>query len=74
MVASWWRDLLVMTHGGDDLRINADFASTLDRHAGRFSPIQLRHSLGVIMQTKYLIERNANIDLALERMWMAILG
>ena len=46
----------------------------LDRHGGRLAVAHLRHGLQTIMETKRLIERNANIDLALECMWMTILG
>jgi DNA polymerase-3 subunit delta' len=73
MTASWWRDLLVTVLGEPDMRINADFAAQLDRHAHRLSSQQLRDGLHAVMQAKRMIERNANIDLALERMWMAML-
>ncbi|HOF89021.1 MAG TPA: hypothetical protein PLZ36_13105, partial [Armatimonadota bacterium] len=55
------------------MRINVDFADALSRHACRLSLEALRAGLHTIMQTKRLIERNANIDLALERMWIAVL-
>jgi hypothetical protein len=55
------------------VRINQDVAPLLDRHRGRFTSAHLRRGLQTIMQTKRLIERNANIDLALECMWMTIL-
>jgi len=74
VVATWWRDLLVDELGQPEMRINIDCAAALDRHRGRLSPTLLRSGLQTIMQTKRLIERNANIDLALECMWMAILG
>ncbi|MHB9134078.1 MAG: DNA polymerase III subunit [Armatimonadota bacterium] len=73
IVATWWRDLLVSELGQSAMRINADCGAMLDRHTGRLPAAHLRHGLQTIMQTKRLIERNANIDLALERMWMAIL-
>jgi len=73
IVASCWRDLLVMEFGQPSMRINADFATLLDRHTGRIPQEHLRVGLQTIMQTKRLIERNAIIDLALERMWMTIL-
>jgi len=74
IVASWWRDLLVSDMGQPQLRINADFASSLDGHTGRIPSTQLRDGLHAILHTKRLIERNANIDLALEVMWMRALG
>ncbi len=73
VVASWWRDLIVGALGQPEMRINADFAAALDRHTGRIPLDALRTGLHTIMQTKRLIERNANIDLALERMWIAVL-
>jgi DNA polymerase-3 subunit delta' len=74
VVASWWRDLLVCQLGQSHMRINADFSDTLERHVGRFTPAQLRDALAVTMRAKRLIERNANIDLTLERMCMQVLG
>ncbi|HEX2950167.1 MAG TPA: DNA polymerase III subunit delta' [Armatimonadota bacterium] len=73
MIASWWRDLLVSSLGEGSMYINGDFAEVIDRHVGCLSQDALRDGLETIMQTKRLVERNANIDLALERMWMAIL-
>jgi DNA polymerase-3 subunit delta' len=73
MVASVWRDLILGELEQPAMRINIDHAAMLDRHAGRISLDALRDGLHTIMQTKRLIERNANIDLALERMWMAVL-
>lgn len=74
VTASWWRDLLLGELGQTHLRINADFTDALDRHAGRIPLVRLREGLQTIMQTKRLIERNANIDLALERMWITVLA
>ena len=74
IAASWWRDLLIGEMGQPSLRINVDCTSALDRHAGRLSAVQLRRGLHAIMQAKRLIERNANIDLTLEWMWMTALG
>jgi DNA polymerase-3 subunit delta' len=73
VTASWWRDLLIGEIGEQEMRINQDFAAALDRHAGRLPAGQLQHGLQAIIQTKRLIERNANLDLALERMWMSAL-
>lgn len=74
MTASWWRDLLVTEFGQGDACINADYSASLARHRGTRSTAQLQQGLQIVMQTKRFIERNANIDLALERMWMQILG
>ena len=73
VAASWWRDLLIGEIGERDMRINQDFAAALDRHAGRLPAGRLQQGLQAIVQTKRLIERNANIDLALERMWITAL-
>jgi DNA polymerase III subunit delta' len=73
VVASWWRDLLLTKHGRRDLRTNLDFAEALDRGAAHFSEAELRDGLRIITETKRLLERNANLDLALERLWMRIL-
>jgi DNA polymerase-3 subunit delta' len=74
MVASWWRDLLVTELQQPAMRINRDFADMFDRHRGQTTAERLRQSLQAIMQTKRLLERNANIDLALERLCMTILS
>ncbi len=73
VVASWWRDMLMTELGQGSMRINVDFADALDRHIGRLPITRLRTGLQAMAQTKRLIERNANIDLALERMWMTAL-
>jgi len=73
VTASWWRDLLIGEIGEREMRINQDFAAALDRHAGRLPAGHLQQGLQAIVQTKRLIERNANIDLALERMWITAL-
>lgn len=73
LTASWWRDLLVTEMQQPDMRINRDFAEMYDRHVGRTSAERLREGLQAIMHAKRLIERNANIDLALEQMCMTIL-
>jgi DNA polymerase-3 subunit delta' len=74
VVASWWRDLLIAEVGERAMRINVDFADALDRHAGHRGVDRLRHGLRAIVETKRLLERNANIDLALEQMWIAVLA
>ncbi len=73
VLATCWRDLLVAELGQPERRINRDFAALLDRHRGRFSPAHLRDSLQAVLHMKRLIERNANIDLALECLCMQIL-
>jgi DNA polymerase-3 subunit delta' len=73
VTASWWRDMIVSALGAPEMRINADFADALDRYVGHIPLDDLRRGLHTIMQTKRLIERNANIDLALERMWISVL-
>jgi DNA polymerase-3 subunit delta' len=74
ITASCWRDLLVTDLGQPDVRINADYGAQFDRCAGRFTQMQLRDGLQAVMQAKRMIERNANIDLTLEHMWMMMLG
>ena len=73
LTASWWRDMLITELQQPELRINRDYAAMFARHAGRTTTEYLRQGLQAIMQTKRYIERNANIDLALERMCMTIL-
>ena len=74
ITASWWRDLLISELGQAEMRINVDYTALLDRHAGRLTAAQLQRGLEAITEAKRLIERNANIDLTLEWMWMAALG
>jgi DNA polymerase III gamma/tau subunit len=74
ITASWWRDLLIAEIGAREMRINVDFTHELDRCAGRLPAEKLQRGLQAIVETKRIIERNANIDLALERMWMTVLA
>lgn len=73
MLASIWRDLMVISIGQRDVCINADYVELLERYSGLVSEQQWRTGLQAVMQTRRMIERNANIDLALERMAMSIL-
>jgi DNA polymerase-3 subunit delta' len=73
ILASWWRDLLLTVLGQPASRMNVDFLPQLDRQGARLSAIQLQDGLHTIMRAKRLIERNANIDLTLEWMWMQLL-
>jgi len=73
LLASWWRDLLVTALNQPEMRLNRDCADMFDRHCGSASQEQLSKALQQIMLTKRLIERNANIDLALNNMCMLIL-
>ncbi|MEI7831794.1 MAG: DNA polymerase III subunit delta' C-terminal domain-containing protein, partial [bacterium] len=73
ITASWWRDMLLVEMGQGDMIINLDFANDIKRNAGRHTAPELRRGLQTILKTKRLIERNVNIDLALESMWMNIL-
>lgn len=74
LVASWWRDLLLTEMGHPAQRLNVDWVSTLDAQRGLRSVPRLEQGVQTILKTKRLIERNANIDLALEAMWMALLA
>jgi len=73
IVGTWWRDMLVTAHAEPSMRINGDYALALDRAAGRMGADEARAGLQAIMKAKRLIERNANIDLTLEWLWMTIL-
>ncbi len=73
ITASWWRDMLLVEMGQGDMIINLDFTADLKHNAGRHTTTELRQGLQTILKTKRLIERNVNIDLALESMWMNIL-
>lgn len=73
IVGSVWRDMLVLRLGDAIPCINADFAAQLTERAPLLNEASLRDGLQTVMNTKRLIERNANIDLALEAMWMRVL-
>lgn len=73
LVASWWRDQLMTELGHEKMRINVDYADRFDRHKGYMSPEKLQNGLEVILKSRRVIESNANIDLAIEAMWMNIL-
>ena len=73
LLASWWRDLLMTELGARDMRINVDHLEMFERHHSAFSSEHLQHGLYEIVTTKRLLERNANIDLAMESLCMKIL-
>lgn len=73
LAASWWRDMLVVEIGQSAMCINADYADVLAQHTGRMSPDEIQHGLHAVLHAKRVIEKNANIDLTLEQMWMSML-
>ncbi len=73
IVATCWRDLMICALGKPAVLINTDYADKIQAISGKISADDLRTGLREIMRTKLHIERNANIDLSLERLWMTIL-
>jgi DNA polymerase-3 subunit delta' len=73
IVAACWRDLMICTMGEPTILLNTDYEEQIRGITGKISLTDLRTGLHEIMRTKLHIERNANIDLSLERLWMTIL-
>ncbi len=73
IVATCWRDLMICSMGQPTMLLNTDYADKIKDISDKISLADLRIGLREIMRTKLHIERNANIDLSLERLWMTIL-
>jgi DNA polymerase-3 subunit delta' len=64
VMATWYRDCLAAAE--DSMLINADRAPVIERAAAAFSCQYAEAAVDAILSAKQQIERNANIDLALE--------
>lgn len=72
VMASWYRDCLAAAEGGS--LINADYQAAIGRSSGLLSCSQAEGAIEAILATRQQLERNANIDLALESLSLRLLG
>jgi DNA polymerase-3 subunit delta' len=69
VVVSWYRDRLAAAQGG--VLLNADYETSL---RGGWDAGEQERAIRAILETKHSVERNANIDLALESLAIRLLG
>jgi DNA polymerase-3 subunit delta' len=70
VMALWYRDRLAAAHGGTI--VNPDYAEAI-RAAAHAAP-QPEASVAALLAAKHQIQRNANLDLALEALAIALLA
>lgn len=68
----WLRDILYMQVGRHTHLINSDQHDVLQGQALVWTKAELLHGIDLVMETKNRIERNANVQLALERLVLQI--
>ncbi|MDF2682977.1 MAG: polymerase subunit delta [Brevibacillus sp.] len=68
----WLRDILYVQVGRHAHLINSDQQDVLQGQALVWTKAELLHGIDLVMETKNRIERNANVQLALERLVLQI--
>lgn len=68
----WYRDLLVCQAGAPELVVNADRRVALEKAAGALSPAGVAQALAALEQAKRRLQRNANVDLALDGLLLTL--
>jgi DNA polymerase-3 subunit delta' len=68
----WLRDILYVQVGRETRLINSDQQDVLSRQALVWTRTELLHGIDLVMETRRRIERNANPQLALERLVLQI--
>jgi hypothetical protein len=72
VMASWYRDCLAAAEGA--ALLNADYEAAISRASGSLPCWQAEAAIEAVLATRQQIERNANVDLALECLSMRLLG
>jgi len=72
VMVSWYRDLLAVRQGA--ALLNPDYESALRERAGARADRRTEHAIERILGAKRSIERNANLDLALESLAIELAG
>ena len=72
VMASWYRDELAAVHGAPFL--NSDYGDALQKASEGSGGAEAEAAIEAILTTKQWIQRNANIDLALESLAIALLA
>jgi DNA polymerase-3 subunit delta' len=69
----WYRDMYILHEQGEQTLIaNSDAVTRLERTAGTLSANQIRRLFDIVYHTKLDILRNANLQLALEVMFISL--
>jgi hypothetical protein len=74
VMVSWYRDLLAAGQGGQAPLMNPDYQPLVEAAGALLRPRQAEHAIEEILETRRSIQRNANIDLALESLSIALLS
>jgi DNA polymerase-3 subunit delta' len=74
VLASWWRDVLVLASGSDIQITNVDCRSQLGQWAAHYDVATSQRVLHSIRDTAWRLERNANRRLALEVLMLDLPG
>lgn len=69
---SWWRDLILLQVGCDDLLTNVDFESELQEQAAHFTLAHARAGLVAVEEAEMHLRANVNARLALEAMMLSL--
>jgi DNA polymerase-3 subunit delta' len=74
VLASWWRDVLLLASGSDVEITNVDCRSQLEEWAAQYDVPTARRVLVSVRDTAWRLERNANRRLALEVLMLDLPG
>ena len=72
VVVSWYRDRLAAAEGG--ALLNADYETSLKAGPEAHTAQEQERAIRAILETKHSLQRNANVDLALESLAIELLG
>jgi len=68
----WWRDVLLLQRGCDDLIVNSDRLVQLRPMAAQLRPADVRRYLQALMTTTNLLRQNVSVQLALESLLLKV--
>lgn len=68
----WWRDVLLLQRGCDDLVVNSDRLVQLRPIAAELRPADVRRYLQALMTTATLLRQNVSVQLALESLLLKV--
>ena len=66
----WWRDILVIHEGNDDLAVNISRLDTLRAVSNQCTSLQVVNAIRAVQQTAEMLESNVNPRLCLEGMML----
>ena len=68
---TWWRDVVLLSSGCEDLVVNTDLSDTLGQLAGRYDLGQAQAALSGTVTALQQFEQNVNARLALEVLFLS---